>query len=51
VLSSTIVGEEGVGKHLIIWLMDVVLKAIELPAGVSCLDITLADMEREMLGF
>jgi hypothetical protein len=60
VLASTNVGEEVVERfvisidclvrrHLIIWL-DAVLKAIELSAGVSCLDIdiTLANMEKDV---
>ena len=55
VLSSTSLGEEGVegiitttdgfiGWHLTIWL-DTVLKAEELPAGVTDLDTSLSDVD------
>ena len=56
-LSSTSLGEEGVegiitttngfvGWHLTIWL-DTVLKAEELPAGVTDLDTSLTDVNRD----
>ena len=56
VLSSSGLGEEGVesiitstngfvGWHLTIWL-DSVLKAEELPAGVTDLDTSLSDVDR-----
>jgi len=59
VLASTGLGEEGVEsvvtaadglvrRHLTIWL-DAVLEAVKLPAGVSGLDTTLADVKRDDL--
>jgi len=56
VLASTGLGKEGiesvvtttdglVRRHLTIWL-DAVLKAVEFPAGISCLDTSLSDVER-----
>ena len=58
-LSSTSLGEEGVegiiattngfvGWHLTIWL-DTVLEAEELPAGVTDLDTSLTDVDRNDL--
>jgi len=57
VLSCTSLGEEGVEGivtsangfvrgHLSIWL-DSMLKAVELPAGITHLDTALADMNRD----
>ena len=56
VLASTSLGEEGVesvvtatdgliGRHLTIWL-NTMLKAEELPAGVTDLDTGLTDVDR-----